>query len=198
MPGFLTGENVTLLSEDLLDHRYFYIKNNRASYTCGLVRQALIEILRQHGSISSFRQSRLLSALRVCKTSPSTVGFLVEQILINNISSKGTSPHFSSSKIEPFFWGVAIEITVAKKHKDSEAIFFRDWDSWVQPLVASGYSPSASFIWVHPGNSADMEKDEDLKVLKNRTITLSPAHSTSWIPIEDINHLLAQTLKKLH
>jgi hypothetical protein len=42
----------------------------------------------------------------------------------------------------------AIQVTVAKEHKDSEAAFFPNWRKWSESL--SAYEFEWSFLWIVP------------------------------------------------
>ncbi len=45
---------------------------------------------------------------------------------------------------------VPIQITVAKQHKDSEAAFFADENTWL--LGLEDFKVKKSFMWIHHGN----------------------------------------------
>jgi hypothetical protein len=82
--GFVSGSGL------LLDHRYFYLDNEGiARYSCGLARQAIIEVLRKHGEERLFLGDEWFTTLENLKNNPSAIGFTVEQIVISRIASNG-------------------------------------------------------------------------------------------------------------
>jgi len=65
---------------------------------------------------------------------------------------------------------VPIQITVAKQHKDSEAAFFADLDTWL--LGLEDFEVKKSFLWIHHGDHGMEEVKEKLKELRSRTMVL--------------------------
>jgi len=70
---------------------------------------------------------------------------------------------------------VAIQITVAKQHKDSEAAFFTELNMWLLGLE-EGFEVDISFLWIHEGKRGRSEVEEKLKELRGRTVVISPNH----------------------
>jgi hypothetical protein len=58
----------------------------------------------------------------------------------------------------------AIEITVAKRHKDSVQAFFARWDQWTNGLES--FIIKASFLWIREGESGQQEVEEKLTELR--------------------------------
>ena len=71
---------------------------------------------------------------------------------------------------------VAIQITVAKQHKDSETAFFTELNTW--QLGLEGFKVDMSFLWIHEGKRDRSEVEEKLKELRGRTVAISPDHDT--------------------
>jgi hypothetical protein len=67
---------------------------------------------------------------------------------------------------------VAIQITVAKQHKDSEAAFFTELNTWL--LGLEDFEVDTSFLWIHEGKRGRSEVEEKLKELRGRTVVISP------------------------
>src|ERR1700722_3268325 len=82
--GYVPGDGSTL------DHRYFYLDDEgRGRYTCGLARQAIMDLLRRCAEEGEFLDRQWIMALDAFKDNPSVTGFIVEQIVISSIASKG-------------------------------------------------------------------------------------------------------------
>ena len=90
---------------------------------------------------------------------------------------------------------VAIQITVAKQHKDSEAAFFTELNTWL--LGLEGFEVDVSFLWIHEGERGRSEVEEKLKELRGRTVVISPNHDTHWMSVEQVDVELARTLTRI-
>jgi hypothetical protein len=90
---------------------------------------------------------------------------------------------------------VAIQITVAKQHKDSEAAFFTELNMWL--LRLEGFEVNVSFLWIHEGKRGRSEVEEKLKESRGRTVLISPNHDTHWISVEQVDVELAHTLMRI-
>ena len=69
---------------------------------------------------------------------------------------------------------VAIQITVAEWHEDSEAAFFADLDAWLSGR--RGFEIKSSFLWIHEGDRGRAMVEEKLTRLRNRTVQGWPLH----------------------
>ncbi len=90
---------------------------------------------------------------------------------------------------------VAMQITVAKQHKDSEAAFFKELNTWL--LALEDFKVDISFLWIHEGKRGRYEVEEKLKELRGRTVVSSPNHDTHWISVEQVDVELAHTLTRI-
>ena len=90
---------------------------------------------------------------------------------------------------------VVIQITIAKQHKDSEAAFFTERDTWLHGL--EGFEVDMSFLWIHEGKRAQSEVQAKLKELRGRTVVISPNHETHWMSVEQVDVQLARTLTRI-
>jgi hypothetical protein len=69
-----------------------------------------------------------------------------------------------------------LQITVADSHKDSHAMFFKDYTKWTRGL--SEFDVEIQFLWITP------ERDETLfHPIKGKL----PAHKERFIPLVDVN-----------
>jgi len=90
---------------------------------------------------------------------------------------------------------VAIQITVAKRHKDSESAFLADLDMWLRGLA--GFEVKTSFLWIHEGERGRADVETKVTVLRDRTVLDRPNHEVHWVSIEQIAIDLASTLEKI-
>lgn len=82
------------------DHRYFYLDSSgRARYTCGLARQAMMELFREVAEESYFLGLEWQKTIRTLRDNPSAVGFIIEAVVISTISTRGLT--FDTCRIHP-------------------------------------------------------------------------------------------------
>ena len=91
---------------------------------------------------------------------------------------------------------VAIQITVAKRHTDSEAKFFADWEAWTKSL--GGFTITSTFLWIVESTRGKVEVEAKLKELRQRRILVMPEHATYWVMINQVDKRLADTLPLIH
>ena len=75
-----------------------------------------------------------------------------------------------------------LQVTIAKRHGDSEQSFFNNWHRWVRGF--EGFEVEVTFLWITAKDPSVEDKDEayrSQKVLKNL-----PFCSRN-IPFEDVN-----------
>jgi hypothetical protein len=90
---------------------------------------------------------------------------------------------------------VAIQITVAKRHKDSATAFFADWDKWTSLLAE--FTLEVTFLWIVENKRGKQEVEEILIKLRTRTITKSPVHSVFWVTIGEVDKDLGLALERI-
>jgi hypothetical protein len=90
---------------------------------------------------------------------------------------------------------VAIQITVAKSHRDSQVEFFEDWEAWISLL--SGFDITPIFLCIVEGKRDRADVEEKLSELRTRKITFWPKHVTHWVSIDHVDKTLADTLAKI-
>ena len=90
---------------------------------------------------------------------------------------------------------VAIQITVAKSHRDSEVEFFESWEAWTGLLGDFKITPI--FLWIVEGTRGRADLEEKLSELRTKEITFWPKHATHWVSIDQVDETLANTLAKI-
>ena len=88
---------------------------------------------------------------------------------------------------------VPIQITVAKKHKDSEAAFYSRWSDW--QAFFEGYELKTAFVWVVENKQSWVMKTEEFRITRNNHLKLiSPEHEQIIVTVADINVTLGSHL----
>lgn len=93
MLGCLVQFEVSKLSDDDHDRRFFYRDKGTGYCICGLAREAFASFLRQYDN-SIFMHREWRPTLLLFKNNKSVVGFLVEQVCLGSIAEKGLSDPF--------------------------------------------------------------------------------------------------------
>ena len=87
---------------------------------------------------------------------------------------------------------VAIQITVAKRHRDSPADFFAQWEQWTDLLKDFTITPI--FLWIVEGTRGRADVEGKLRELRTGQKTLWPKHVTHWVSIDQVDKNLADAL----
>jgi len=90
---------------------------------------------------------------------------------------------------------VAIQITVAKRHTDSEAAFYAGLAMWLHGLTA--FEITTEFLWIHEGQRGRVEVEEKIIKLRTKTHVNWPRHTVHWVSIEQVHKDLAAMLTKI-
>ncbi len=90
---------------------------------------------------------------------------------------------------------VAIQITVAKRHRDSLADFFAQWEQWTDSLKDFTITPI--FLWIVEGTRGRADVEEKLREMRTGQKTLWPKHVTHWVSIDQVDKNLADTLAQI-
>ncbi len=90
---------------------------------------------------------------------------------------------------------VAIQITVAKRHRDSPADFFAQWEQWTDLLKDFTITPI--FLWIVEGTRGRADVEEKLREMRTGQKTLWPKHVTHWVSIDQVDKNLADTLAQI-
>jgi hypothetical protein len=90
---------------------------------------------------------------------------------------------------------VAIQITVAKRHKDSKTAFFAEWKKWINLLAE--FTLEVTFMWIVEDKRGMQEMEESLIKLRTSTITKSPVHTVSWVMIDQVDKDLGLALERI-
>jgi hypothetical protein len=87
---------------------------------------------------------------------------------------------------------VPIQVTVAKKHKDSEAAFYSRWSDWQK--FFEGYELKTTFVWVVENEQAWVKKTEEIRTTRKNSKLISPEHEQIIVTVSDINITLGSHL----
>ena len=90
---------------------------------------------------------------------------------------------------------VAIQITVAKWHRDSPADFFAQWEQWIHLLKDFTIMPI--FLWIVEGTRGEADVKGKLRDLRTGQKTLWPEYVTHWVSIDQVDKNLADTLAQI-
>jgi len=90
---------------------------------------------------------------------------------------------------------VAIQITVAKRHRDSPADFFAQWEQWTDLLKDFTITPI--FLWIVEGTRGRADVEGKVRGLRTGQKTLWPKHVTRWVSIDQVDKNLADTLAQI-
>lgn len=90
---------------------------------------------------------------------------------------------------------VAIQITVAKRHRDSPADFFAQWEQWIHLLKDFTIMPI--FLWIVEGTRGEADVKGKLRELRTGQKTLWPEYVTHWVSIDQVDKNLADTLAQI-
>lgn len=89
MHACLTNSHVASSSRTSYDARFFYVNKQLGGYTCGFARNAMVTFLRNNGSNGDFLGTFWYSSLDLHRKNPSTLKFIVEQIILSSIIAHG-------------------------------------------------------------------------------------------------------------
>ena len=80
--GCITGAKVTRAGQRLLDHRFFHVVDGQVACTSGIARHFGIQYLQRN----DFLNARWFDAFRIGTANPTTLGFLLEQMILSYLS----------------------------------------------------------------------------------------------------------------
>jgi hypothetical protein len=88
---------------------------------------------------------------------------------------------------------VPIQITINPFHKDSEALFYADWEQWVKRF--EGYTLSSTFVWIVEHNPSWKIVEEQLRSLRGGTQLITPQHKQMYVTAGDLYEPLGERLE---
>jgi hypothetical protein len=89
-----------------------------------------------------------------------------------------------------------IQIIINKDHKNTEEMFFNQWDDWIGPL--KGFHVEASFLWIVEGKRGGQEVEEKVTELQSRNLLNWPKYTIHLVSVEQIDRQLAYMLAYIH
>lgn len=87
---------------------------------------------------------------------------------------------------------VPFQITLNKKHKDSEALFYAGWAQWQS--FYDGYTLSSTFVWVVQHERSWKMVEETLKTLRSGSKLIAPSHKQIHIAVSELHAPLGRRL----
>src|SRR5207244_1370432 len=81
-----------------------------------------------------------------------------------------------------------LQITMAKRHKDSAVMFFNEWEKWVKDL--QGFDIKITFLWISPNDPSTMENDETVRTLRGRIVRINPSYTSRNIHVKDVDKVI--------
>jgi hypothetical protein len=88
---------------------------------------------------------------------------------------------------------VPIQITINKKHKDSEALFYYDWSRWKKHYEE--YTISSVFVWVVEHKRSWSVIEEKLRATKRGPRLVTPEHTRNVITVGELYAPLGRRLE---
>ena len=90
---------------------------------------------------------------------------------------------------------VPVQVTVAKKHKDSEAAFYSRWADWQKHF--GGYKLKTNFVWIVKDEQSWMEVEEKIRTTRKNSKLIHPTHERIIVTVQDINANLGWALEAI-
>jgi hypothetical protein len=91
---------------------------------------------------------------------------------------------------------VPIQITINPFHKDSEALFYADWERWVDHF--EGYTLSSTFVWIVEHQRSWKIVEEKLRSLRSGTQLIAPQHKQMFVTTSQLHEPLGRRLEARH
>ena len=87
---------------------------------------------------------------------------------------------------------VPIQITIAKKHKDSETLFYSGWCDWEEHF--QGYQLSSTFVWIVEDEQSWRIVDAEFRSTRSGNKQVLPTHVQTFITVNDLYPHLGNVL----
>jgi hypothetical protein len=78
---------------------------------------------------------------------------------------------------------VSIQISINLSHKDSEALFYSDWEQWMKHF--EGYALSSTFVWIVEHKRSWKIVEEQLRSLRGGMWLIAPQHKQMHVTVGD-------------
>jgi len=88
---------------------------------------------------------------------------------------------------------VPIQISINPFHKDSEALFYVEWDRWAKRF--EGYTLSSTFLWIVEHKRSFKIVEEQLRSLRSGTRSIAPQHKQIFVTAGDVYKPLGERLE---
>jgi hypothetical protein len=88
-----------------------------------------------------------------------------------------------------------IQITVARKHSDSEAAFFKHWGKWKSSFAENNIDIEVEFLWITKEDPDTSEVTEENRDSRSGPMLKHPNYSTRNIPLDVVSPEISQRYK---
>jgi hypothetical protein len=88
---------------------------------------------------------------------------------------------------------VPIQISINLSHKDSEALFYSDWEQWKKHF--EGYALSSTFVWIVEHERSWRIVEEQLRSLRSGMQLIAPWHKQMHVTAGDLYEPLGERLE---
>ena len=88
-----------------------------------------------------------------------------------------------------------IQVTLAKKHKDSEKLFYEKcWGDWTEYLA--DFQVQSTFVWIDRVGPSENTVRQQKLVTRTRTILLNPQYTSIHVAVADVDQRLVEELTR--
>jgi len=88
---------------------------------------------------------------------------------------------------------VPIQISINLYHKDSEALFYANWERWVERL--KDYTLSSTFVWIVEHKRSWKIVKQQLRSLRGGTQLIAPQYKQMYVTVGDLYGPLGERLE---
>ena len=90
---------------------------------------------------------------------------------------------------------VPFQITINKKHKDSEAAFYSGWARW--KALLEGYKVQTCFVWITEDDQSWEELEAESRMTRSGQQEVSPPHMRLRVPVKALHPVLGAELSAI-
>jgi len=180
--GILLANNVDFTRVDFLDSLFKHIDN--PSVAGFMIEKAVLSSI----SLNGLNAAKETNGSMIVKSYQGGIQSLYPEMgdlvlhlpgsfnfkTIDGVIVRKAGPKEDNAKKQLFVF--PLQVTVAKKHKDSHATFFKEWKQWIHGLEEFDVVPE--FIWISEKGADDITHDESSKW---------PAHLERNISLHTVN-----------
>ena len=90
---------------------------------------------------------------------------------------------------------VPIQITIAKRHKDSEMLFYLNWARW--QAFYDSYAMTTTFVWIVEDQQSWEEVMAKFRKTRSTLHMIMPQHQQAYVPVQEVYCPLGETLARI-